>query len=497
MPRAISMPTHPGIVADLANPGEAADRARLPRRGAGAPPRGRDAALHHPLLRQPSVQRRDAAPPARCSSPRCAMPASPAMSRSVALPVEHGRPHRAGDDRCRPRARLGSARRRGRLAGHDRAVPAMGRRGRFSRGTAGWEKFGVDHGARRQALRGDEAAPAQRRAFVDRLSRPARRPRDGRQGLRRPGHPPASSQALWAEAAPTLPKDAGLDPKAYIAALAERFDNTALAHRTAQIANDGSQKLPQRIVGTALDRLAAGRRRRSSDADRRGLDRVPPSCAATRCPPTISPIRSTQSSAQICGLGASPARYGCRGFRAGRLRARRSPHRAGARSARIRPSRHLAQGRRRGRPRRTCSREDNPLETDLALVRPGRSRPARACPPGRRDRRRHARCIISMTDAPGRSTRSPSARPRSRPPGSTWSVVESIIVHEDIKTRSGRFRELIDNYKASIRALSQGRHQDDLLQFHGDHRLDAHRSRLSDVAWRHGAALRHRRFLRL
>ena len=38
--------------------------------------------------------------------------------------------------------------------------------------------------------------------------------------------------------------------------------------------------------------------------------------------------------------------------------------------------------------------------------------------------------------------------------GLEWSVVESIIVHEDVKTRSGRFRELIDNYKASIRAVA-------------------------------------------
>lgn len=63
---------------------------------------------------------------------------------------------------------------------------------------------------------------------------------------------------LWAEAIPTLPQDAGLDPIPYTAELAARFSNTALAHRTAQIANDGSQKLPQRIVASALARLEAG-----------------------------------------------------------------------------------------------------------------------------------------------------------------------------------------------------------------------------------------------
>ncbi|WP_322416952.1 mannitol dehydrogenase family protein [Mesorhizobium huakuii] len=63
---------------------------------------------------------------------------------------------------------------------------------------------------------------------------------------------------LWEEAIPTLPADAGLDTSAYTAELAERFSNTALAHRTAQIANDGSQKLPQRIIAGAIERIQAG-----------------------------------------------------------------------------------------------------------------------------------------------------------------------------------------------------------------------------------------------
>jgi fructuronate reductase len=65
-------------------------------------------------------------------------------------------------------------------------------------------------------------------------------------------------EKLWAESSTTLPASAGLDPDAYARALAERFSNPALVHRTAQIATDGSQKLPQRILAPARDRLARG-----------------------------------------------------------------------------------------------------------------------------------------------------------------------------------------------------------------------------------------------
>ena len=61
------------------------------------------------------------------------------------------------------------------------------------------------------------------------------------------------------EVAPTLKLPATVDVVAYQEALVERFGNPALPHRTQQIAMDGSQKLPQRLLATVRDNLAAGR----------------------------------------------------------------------------------------------------------------------------------------------------------------------------------------------------------------------------------------------
>jgi fructuronate reductase len=59
------------------------------------------------------------------------------------------------------------------------------------------------------------------------------------------------------EIAPTLGM-AKAQTDDYSAKLVERYSNTAMKHRTYQIAMDGSQKLPQRLLGTVADRLKAG-----------------------------------------------------------------------------------------------------------------------------------------------------------------------------------------------------------------------------------------------
>ncbi|MBC6437366.1 MAG: mannitol dehydrogenase family protein [Rhodobacteraceae bacterium] len=66
-------------------------------------------------------------------------------------------------------------------------------------------------------------------------------------------------QAMWAdEIAPHVPLSAAA-AEHYTRALAARFDNPTLRHQTAQIAMDGSQKVPQRLLATIRDCRGAGR----------------------------------------------------------------------------------------------------------------------------------------------------------------------------------------------------------------------------------------------
>ena len=65
---------------------------------------------------------------------------------------------------------------------------------------------------------------------------------------------------IWTqEIIPTLTPPEGVDLATYADALLTRYRNPAIRHRTWQIAMDGSQKLPQRILGTIAANRAEGR----------------------------------------------------------------------------------------------------------------------------------------------------------------------------------------------------------------------------------------------
>lgn len=57
----------------------------------------------------------------------------------------------------------------------------------------------------------------------------------------------------------SLPAVEGLDTRAYADAVLDRFRNPAIRHLLSQIAWDGSQKLPYRLLDTVRDALGAGR----------------------------------------------------------------------------------------------------------------------------------------------------------------------------------------------------------------------------------------------
>lgn len=59
--------------------------------------------------------------------------------------------------------------------------------------------------------------------------------------------------------APAIALPAGMEVRAYIEAILQRFRNPSIRHRLSQIAWDGSQKLPVRLLSTIADALALGR----------------------------------------------------------------------------------------------------------------------------------------------------------------------------------------------------------------------------------------------
>ena len=66
-------------------------------------------------------------------------------------------------------------------------------------------------------------------------------------------------ELMITEIAPTVRAPKGMDVTAYIETILKRFANPAIRHRLSQIAMDGSQKLPIRLLTTARAALDAGR----------------------------------------------------------------------------------------------------------------------------------------------------------------------------------------------------------------------------------------------
>ncbi len=78
------------------------------------------------------------------------------------------------------------------------------------------------------------------------------------EAVRDPDLEAAVRRLMYDDVVPTLAAPDGLDLPDYCEQLLTRFANPALRHRTVQVAMDGSQKLPARVLGTIRDRFAAG-----------------------------------------------------------------------------------------------------------------------------------------------------------------------------------------------------------------------------------------------
>ena len=64
---------------------------------------------------------------------------------------------------------------------------------------------------------------------------------------------------LWAEIMPVVHAPQGFDLQVYAQTLMGRYANPKIRHRTWQIAMDGSQKLPQRLLGSLEANISAGK----------------------------------------------------------------------------------------------------------------------------------------------------------------------------------------------------------------------------------------------
>ena len=78
------------------------------------------------------------------------------------------------------------------------------------------------------------------------------------QALTRPGLVELLQRLVARDVAPTVDPPDGVQVVDYGATVLARFANPAIEHRTLQVAMDGSQKLPQRLVGTVRDRRRQG-----------------------------------------------------------------------------------------------------------------------------------------------------------------------------------------------------------------------------------------------
>jgi fructuronate reductase len=78
------------------------------------------------------------------------------------------------------------------------------------------------------------------------------------EALALPGLAAAMRRFVAEDVAPSFAPPAGQSVVEYGESVLGRFGNAAIGHRTLQVAMDGTQKLPQRVLHTMLDRRAAG-----------------------------------------------------------------------------------------------------------------------------------------------------------------------------------------------------------------------------------------------